>query len=80
SAILLYSGEINNPDLTWGHATRALLGPLNMGLIGLMLASMIAALMSTADCLMLTVSGLIVNNLYKPFAKNPTEKELIFVG
>ena len=80
SAILLYSGEINNPDLTWGYATRALLGPLNMGLIGLMLASMMAALMSTADCLMLTVSGLIVNNLYKPFAKNPTEKELIFVG
>jgi len=80
AAILLYSGEINNPDLTWGHATRALLGPLNLGLIGLMLASMMAALMSTADCLMLTVSGLIVNNLYKPFSKNPTEKELIFVG
>jgi len=80
SAILLYSGEINNPDLTWGYATRQLLGPLNMGLIGLMLASMMAALMSTADCLMLTVSGLIVNNLYKPFSKNPTEKELIFVG
>ena len=80
AAILLFSKEINNPDLTWGHATRALLGPLNMGLIGLMLASMMAALMSTADCLMLTVSGLIVNNLYKPFADNPSEKKLIFVG
>ena len=80
AAILLYSSEINNPDLTWGHATRALLGPLNMGLIGLMLASMMAALMSTADCLMLTVSGLIVNNLYKPFSKDPSEKELILVG
>ncbi len=80
AAILLYSGEINNPDLTWGHATRALLGPLNMGLIGLMLASMMAALMSTADCLMLTVSGLIVNNLYKPFSEKATEKELVFVG
>ena len=80
AAILLYSGEINNSDLTWGYATRELLGPLNLGLIGLMLASMMAALMSTADCLMLTVSGLIVNNLYKPFAKNPSEKELIFIG
>ena len=80
AAILLYSSEINNSDLTWGYATRELLGPLNMGLIGLMLASMMAALMSTADCLMLTVSGLIVNNLYKPFTKNPSEKELIFVG
>ncbi|GAB5554003.1 MAG: hypothetical protein Sapg2KO_35940 [Saprospiraceae bacterium] len=80
AAILLFSKEINNPDLTWGHATRALLGPLNMGLIGLMLASMMAALMSTADCLMLTVSGLVVNNLYKPFADNPSEKKLILVG
>ena len=80
AAILLYSGEITNSDLTWGYATRELLGPLNLGLIGLMLASMMAALMSTADCLMLTVSGLIVNNLYKPFKKNVTEKELIFVG
>lgn len=80
AAILLYSNEINNPDLTWGHATRALLGPLNMGLIGLMLASLMAALMSTADCLMLTVSGLIVNNLYKPFTKDATEKELILAG
>ena len=80
AAILLYSGEITNSDLTWGYATRELLGSLNMGLIGLMLASMMAALMSTADCLMLTVSGLVVNNLYKPFAKYPSEKKLIFVG
>jgi len=65
AAILLYSGEITNSDLVWGHATRELLGSLNIGLVGLMLASMMAALMSTADCLMLTVSGLIVSNLYK---------------
>ncbi|GLR17906.1 sodium:solute symporter family protein [Portibacter lacus] len=80
AAILLYSGEITNSDLVWGHATRELLGSLNIGLVGLMLASMMAALMSTADCLMLTVSGLIVSNLYKPFFPNASESRLIFVG
>ncbi len=79
-AILLFSGKIVDSDLVWGHATRSLLGPLNLGLVGLMLASMMAALMSTADCLMLTVSGLILNNLYKPFVPNKSEKHYIWVS
>lgn len=80
AAILLYSGKVTNSDLVWGYATVDLLGPLNIGLVGLMLASMMAALMSTADCLMITVSGLLVNNLYKPFFPNASENRLIWVG
>lgn len=80
TAILLYSGKINNSDLVWGYATRELLGPLNLGLIGLMLASLMAALMSTADCLMITVSGLIVNNLYKPYFKVESQNHLLWAG
>ena len=66
-AILLYGGKIMNSDFVWGHATTQLLAPLGLGLVGLMLASLMAALMSTADCLMITVSGLVVNNFYKYF-------------
>ena len=80
AAILLYSGKITNPDLVWGHATKDLLGSLNLGLVGLMLASMMAALMSTADTLMVTVSGLIVHNLYRPFTKVRTEQHYIWAG
>ena len=80
AAILLYMGTLTDPDLVWGHATRELLGPLNLGLVGLMLASMMAALMSTADTLMITVSGLIVRNLYQPFAAPKSEKHYLWAG
>ncbi|MDN5205629.1 sodium:solute symporter family protein [Fulvivirgaceae bacterium BMA10] len=80
TAILLYQGTLTDSDLVWGHATRELLGPLNIGLVGLMLASMMAALMSTADTLMITVSGLIVKNLYQPFVKPKSEKHYLWAG
>lgn len=80
AAILLFGGQITNSDLVWGHATRTLLGPLNLGLVGLMLASLMAALMSTADCLMITVSGLIVNNLYKPLFSGRSAHHYIWAG
>lgn len=80
AAILLYTGKVINSDLVWGLATSELLGPLNLGLVGLMIASMMAALMSTADCLMITVSGLLVNNVYRPLFPNSSEKHLIWVG
>ena len=80
AAIVLFGGAIANPDLVWGHATKALLGPFNMGLVGLMLASMMAALMSTADCLMITVSGLIVNNIYTPLVGEKSERHFIWAG
>lgn len=80
SAILLYSGEVQNSDLVWGHATKDLLGPLGFGLVGLMVASMMAALMSTADALMLTVSGLILHNIYRPLVKDKNEMHYIWAG
>ena len=80
SAILLYTGKIQNSDLVWGHATKDLLGPLGFGLVGLMVASMMAALMSTADALMLTVSGLVLHNIYRPLVKNKNEIHYIWVG
>lgn len=80
AAILLYEGEIVNSDMVWGHATKNLLGSLNIGLVGLMLASLVAALMSTADCLMITVSGLIINNLYKLLFIDKSQNHYIWAG
>lgn len=79
-ALLLYHSQISDPDVVWGHAVKDLLSPLKIGLTGLVLASLVAALMSTADCLMITVSGLIMNNLYKPFFKNTSEEKLVWIG
>ncbi len=80
SAVLLYTGKIQNSDLLWGYATHDLLGSLGFGLVGLMVASMMAALMAAADSLMLTVSGLLLHNVYMPLVKNKNEKHYVLAG
>lgn len=66
SAVVLYGGTITDPDLVWGHATRDLLGPLGLGLVGLMIACLMSALMSTVATLMLSCAGLLTQNIYRP--------------
>ncbi len=67
-----------DPEKTWGVASRALLGP---GLTGLMLACLLAALMSSVDAYMVVGSALVVRNIYAPYF-NPkgSEREYLFVG
>ncbi|MEE9612477.1 MAG: hypothetical protein V3W19_14585, partial [Desulfatiglandales bacterium] len=79
-AIVLYHDQVQNPDLVWGYATLDLLGPLGFGLVGLMIACLMAALMSTADCLMITCSSLLTHNLYQPLVMGKSERHYIFVG
>ena len=80
AAIVLYSDSVQNSDLVWGYATRDLLGGLNLGLVGLMISCMMAALMSTADALMLTCSGLLMNNLYRPIVPEKSEVHYVKAG
>ncbi len=64
-ALLAGNAEIAaDPDLVWGVAAREILGPLNLGLVGLMLACLMAAMMSSADTYMIVSSALITRNLY----------------
>ncbi|MGB6043562.1 MAG: sodium:solute symporter family protein [Pirellulales bacterium] len=65
-----------DPDKTWGIACKALLGP---GLIGLMLACLLAALMSSIDAYMIVSSALIVRNVYVPFI-SPAATEAQCIG
>jgi len=78
--VVLYGNSISDPDYVWGLATRDLLGPLNLGLVGLMIACLIAALMSSVSAFMLTAAALITNNLYRPFRPNCSEAHYIWVG
>lgn len=79
-AIVLYHDQVHDPDLVWGYATLDLLGPLNLGLVGLMIACLMAALMSTADCLMITGSGLLTHNIYRPLFPGRPERHYVVVG
>jgi solute:Na+ symporter, SSS family len=78
--VVLYGGTISDPDYVWGHATRDLLGPLNLGLVGLMIACLIAALMAAKSAFMLTAAALVTNNLYRPFRPNCSENHYIWAG
>ncbi len=64
-AIALYP-DFSDPELIFGQATRDL---LPVGLVGVMLASMIAAVMSSCDSFMVDGSALFVENIYRPLAR-----------
>lgn len=78
--VVLYGGKISDPDYIWGHATRDLLGPAGFGLVGLMIACLIAALMSAKSAFMLTAAAMITNNLYKPYYPNKSEAHYVKMG
>ena len=75
--ILAIYGAEQNPDMLWGMATRDL---LPVGLTGLMIACLLAALMSSADTHMLVVSALITQNLYKPLVRGRSESHYLTMG
>jgi SSS family solute:Na+ symporter len=76
-AIGLYGGQLHDPDLIWGHMTNDLLFP---GTIGLMLAGVLAANMSSLDALSVTNSALFIRNLYQPAAPTRSERHYMNVG
>ncbi len=83
-ALALFAGSPEiaaDPDQVWGVAAREILGPLNLGLVGLMLACLLAAMMSSADAYMIVTSALVVRNVYAPYI-NPDadEKKYLLVG
>ena len=70
--------SLDDPEHAWGLATREL---LPIGLIGIMLASMIAAVMSSCDSFMVDGAALFVENIYKPYFKpDASEDRQVAVG
>ena len=80
AAILIYTGKVPHSDLVWGYATRDLLGPLGLGMVGLMIACLMAALMSTVDCLMITCSSLLTHNLFAPLYPQRSQCYYVWAG
>jgi SSS family solute:Na+ symporter len=81
-ALLAGNAEIAaDPDRVWGVAAREILGPLQVGLLGLMLACLMAAMMSSADAYMIVTAGLVTRNCYAAFINpNADEKTYVIVG
>ena len=68
-------GGISDPDSTWGALSNKLLGP---GLIGMMLAGVLAGTMSTLAAKALAVSSLFVRNVYRQIWPNITQLQGVF--
>ncbi len=75
-ALALYPSLVNEEE-AFGHLVRDL---LPNGLTGLMIAAVLAAVMSTCDALMLTGAALITRNLYRDRHTDRSEAHYIWVG
>ena len=76
-AVGLFKGQLHDPDLIWGYMTLHLLFP---GAVGLMLAGILAANMSTLSAASVTYSALFIRNLYQPFVSPKSDRHLLRVG
>ncbi|MEX0332403.1 MAG: sodium:solute symporter [Puniceicoccaceae bacterium] len=78
-AIALYqnSTSLSDPDSAWGAMALQLLGP---GFLGLMMAGLLAANMSTIAAQTMAVSALFTRNVYKYLVPHASQKNLIFTG
>ena len=75
-AIALFGpGGLSDPDATWGALSNKLLGP---GLIGLMLAGVLAGTMSTLAAKALAISSRFVRNVYRQIWPDITQAQGVF--
>ncbi len=68
-------GGLSDPDAAWGTLSNRLLGP---GLIGLMLAGVLAGTMSTLAAKALAISSLFVRNVFRQIWPSLTETQGVF--
>jgi Na+/proline symporter len=68
-------GGLSDPDAAWGALSNKLLGP---GLVGLMLAGVLAGTMSTLAAKALAISSLFVRNVYRQIWPDITQKQGVF--
>jgi SSS family solute:Na+ symporter len=69
------AGGLSDPDATWGAMSNHLLGP---GLVGLMLAGVLAGTMSTLAAKALAISSLFVRNVYRQIWPGFTQRQGVF--
>jgi len=76
-AVGLYQGLLDDPTMIWGHLTRDLLGK---GLVGLMIASIMAANMSTISAQSLEWGAAFSNNILLPLRPKTSQKGQVLAG
>jgi hypothetical protein len=68
-------------DRLFGRAAHDILPLIAPGLIGLLMASLLAAIMSTSDAQMVVSSGLFTENIYRKYlGKSKSQRHYLWVG
>jgi Na+/proline symporter len=68
------------PDHVYGNIAREFFPSLGPGLLGLFVASLLAAVMNSCDSYMIASSGLFTKNIYRPLIPDKSEKHYVTVG
>ncbi|MFT5468871.1 MAG: Na+/proline symporter [Verrucomicrobiales bacterium] len=79
-AAVAYFGSIDEPDKVYGQMAREFLPGILPGLLGLFLAALLATVMGSCDSFMVASSGLITQNLYKPFVSDKSDAHYLWVA
>lgn len=82
-AFVMFPGMTEKADIdqSFGLIARELLPQILPGLIGVFIACLLASIMSSCDCFMITCSGLFTQNLYRPLTGgNKSEAHYVNVG
>jgi Na+/proline symporter len=67
-------------DHVYGDVARAFLPAVMPGLLGVFLASLVAAVMSSCDAMMVSSSALLTKNVYKPLVPGRPDRHYVLVG
>ena len=68
------------PDAVYGDVARAFLPQVMPGLLGVFLASLLASVMSSCDAFMISSSGLLTQNIYRPLFPDKSESHYLTIG
>ncbi len=81
AAVALYAGREIDPDRAYGMMAGDLLPKVAPGLVGIFVASLLAAVMSSCDAFMVCASGLFTRNIYRPLiAPQRSDRHYILIG
>ncbi|RIK88201.1 MAG: transporter [Planctomycetota bacterium] len=68
------------PDHVYGDIARHFFPQMAPGLLGLFVASLLAAVMNSCDSYMIASAGLFTQNLYRPLMASKPERHYVWVG
>ncbi len=80
AAYVYYKGNIENPDHVYGTMAAEFLPTLLPGLLGLFLAGLLATVMGSCDSFMISASGLVSENFYRPVFPDQSERHYLWVA